>query len=206
MAKFDEVRDIDAPLEEGTYILTVVDIADGEANQFGDSLKWIFHVANPASPEEPILGTDGKPYEYWQFSSPKMTPRAKARRWVEALLGRPLDAGTRPNPTALLGRRMVATVVHEEDDEGNLRARIPSNSKPKGFGPSAAASANGAAGDALGGPALKDAWRKAINKAILADIEGAEDLKAGVDLEAVSEPVLRRMLADLQASMAVAAA
>lgn len=43
-----------------------------------------------------------------------MGPKARARQYVEAFMGRPLDEGERINPNDLIGKRCSGMVIHEE--------------------------------------------------------------------------------------------
>ena len=44
-------------------------------------------------------GRDGEPYRFYQWAATKPTPKSKSRPWVEALYGRPLVNGERPQET-----------------------------------------------------------------------------------------------------------
>lgn len=118
--------DIELP-EPGRYILTCVDLADAPAKQFGPGLKWTFKLIDPDSGIT-IQSRDGGDYEMWQFTSIKLSPKSRARPFVEALLGRPLDAANREQPDArqLIGKSMLGLVIHERREDGTDKAVVTS--------------------------------------------------------------------------------
>jgi hypothetical protein len=60
--------------------------------EWGPRLKWVFYLADYSNPSAPMYGQDGEPYEFWQTTSTKLSPKSTARPWVEALLARQLGA------------------------------------------------------------------------------------------------------------------
>src|SRR5262245_29839433 len=118
--------DIELP-EPGKYIVTCVDIVDAPDKGFGPGLKWVFKLIDPDSGTT-IQSRDGGDFELWQFTSVKLSPKARARPFVEALLGRPLDVENReaPDTRHLINRSMIAMVVHERRDDGSDMARVTS--------------------------------------------------------------------------------
>lgn len=90
MAPLKDANDFEA-LERGSYLLQLQRIEDADPGQFGPRLKWVFLVWKKDTREQVMDGD--QPYEFWQFTSEKMTPRATARSYVEALLGRTVQPG-----------------------------------------------------------------------------------------------------------------
>lgn len=81
-------------VEAGRYVVKVVRLESTHHVEYGDGIKWVFHLANPLTdPPTPLYQADGTLYELWQTTSTKVTPRSKARPWLETLLGRPIVDG-----------------------------------------------------------------------------------------------------------------
>lgn len=115
-----DVSEIVLP-EPGKYYVKCVAIEDAPDKGFGPGVKWIFQLTDFIS---------GEPWgqELWQFTSIKMGPKARARPIIEGLLGRPLDVAKRevPDTQQLIGRTMIAMVIHEPRDDGSPRAVVTS--------------------------------------------------------------------------------
>lgn len=104
--------------EDGRYLLRVDSLEDMPDGEFGPGIKWVLNVAD-ATTKEFLLDDRGFKAELWQFSSAKLTPRAKGRKWVEAFLGRPLDEENDDGDQimeALLGKWAVAILAHNDKD------------------------------------------------------------------------------------------
>ena len=172
---FDTASNTDGTtLDAGMYILTVASIEPAEDNGFGPSVLWRFQVSEMASPTDFKLTDNGDEFLFWHWTSTKMTPRARARHWVEALMGRPLGEGERIDPDALVGRRMQAMVIHEEK-EGQVRAKVSSEVRPKAYGeapaqPAPSVSTAPAAKASTPPTELLAQWKRAIVKAELLEI------------------------------------
>lgn len=111
-------------IEDGTYVLQLKALEDTPDNGFGPGNKWIFHLWEKQT-REAVTNEDGTAYEFYQFSSSKMTPRAKARGWFEALIGRPIQDGEDPDAivSAAIGKYAEALIASEIED-GKLRTKI----------------------------------------------------------------------------------
>ena len=133
MAEFQAASDGGPVLEPGPYILELLRIEDAEGGQYGPQVRWSFAVTEPEAPDQPLLGSDGEPYVFYQWSSTTMKPGSKGRPWVEAIYGRPLANGERPRPDLMIGRRMKVLIVHVSDANGKTRARISSEVAPKPY-------------------------------------------------------------------------
>lgn len=114
--------------DPGVYIATLVDIrkAEGGNPEFGESRQWVFNLAPyPGDPEDVIVQTDGETAaELWQFSSVKMTPKSKARNWVEAFLGHPMKDGDNIQKSDLIGKYAVITLADEQGKDGKVRSKV----------------------------------------------------------------------------------
>jgi hypothetical protein len=101
-----------ADIQDGSYDATLlsIELMDATPNSPNQDqwLKWTFHVYDS---EEGVELTAG--------SSQRFGPKAKARLWVEALLGRKLDEGEEVE-MATLAPRDCQTVV-KRDDKGFAR-------------------------------------------------------------------------------------
>jgi hypothetical protein len=96
----------EAPLEPGEYPATLRAIEE-RANEQGGYLIWKFAVQTP----------QGQDVEVGVLSSMKCTPKAKARGFIEALLGRPMKPGEEFAPAILYGKpcRLVVSIATYED-------------------------------------------------------------------------------------------
>ena len=87
---------------DSKYIVKVKDIADLGVSKFAENpddpkaphnLCWTFRMAT--ADRKPVLDVDGNPYELRQYTSNKtgkyQGKTAKARQWIEAFYGRPLE-------------------------------------------------------------------------------------------------------------------
>lgn len=114
----------------GNYLATLVKLEPAEQKNeaWGPQIQWTFHLA-PAEerdPEAVIVMEDGEtPASFWQFSSTKMTPKAKGRQWAEAFLGRALNDGEDLDPSQIVGKVCLVTLVEEKSEtDGKVRAKI----------------------------------------------------------------------------------
>jgi hypothetical protein len=117
---FEDPRDSNESgsfIEPGRYVLKVVKLEPMPPNpehpDWKPSVRWTFNLAEYPSMAVKY-GTDGQPYEWWQYSSVSMAkhPKAKTRPWVEAFLGRAVtddDTGAALGD-ALLGAKAIALV------------------------------------------------------------------------------------------------
>lgn len=74
-------------------------------------IKWVFALYDAASGQRFHFQDD--PYEFFQSTTSNMQRGARAREYVEALLGRELGEGEDVNPSDLIGKRGVGMVVWE---------------------------------------------------------------------------------------------
>ena len=154
--------------EPGKYVVKCIAIEDAPDKGFGPGVKWVFQLIDPQSGIT-IQSNRGGDYELWQFTSVKMGPKARARPIIEALLGRPLDVANRevPDPRHLIGRSMIAMVIHEPRDDGSLKAVVTS-CKPYtqgGAAPAPAPAQSARLSRPAPGPGLLEQVKAAIRKA-----------------------------------------
>lgn len=108
-------------VEPGRYIVKVVKLdpmpASPQFPEAGPGIKWIFNLQDAAT-KVVVQDDRGFPGEFWQFSSAKMTPNAKARKWAGALLGRAIDNNDTGESLAIevLGKKALALIG--ENDKG----------------------------------------------------------------------------------------
>lgn len=116
---FDDVQEFTPIFDDGTYILTVARIEATEG-QFGAGLKWVFTMVNKATGEPVYAPNSSELYEFFQYSSTKVTPRTKVYPWLVAFLGRPLQIGESGAAlvSAVLGRSAEAMIGVEAGDMG----------------------------------------------------------------------------------------
>lgn len=110
------------------YVVRLEQIVDEGVSKFADtnkpnpehSLRWVFQVFN--TDKTPVLTVDDTTYEIWEWTSSKTGKgngkTAKARLWIEALLGRPLEDNEITADTAndILGK--VAVCLFEDKETG----------------------------------------------------------------------------------------
>ncbi len=207
---FNPASDTDGVmLDEGRYILTVLRLEPTEHAEWGLGIKWVFSVAPAATPEAVKYDDQGNVYEFWQSTSRKMSPRAKARKWSEVLLGRKLEEGQKPSPRDLIGRKMNAMIVHEPGADGGLRARVSSESLPKPYGttpaPVATNGASRAPAVAVGGDrkTAEADLARLIGKADALDLTTADDYKS-LDLSSMSDADVEAALMSLKSELLAA--
>lgn len=97
--------------DEDKYTVECLRIEEAPDNGFGVGVRWVLALYKD---NERVLMNDGTPMEFWQTTSPNMGPKARARAYVEAFLGRPLEEGERINPNDLPGKWLAGMVIHED--------------------------------------------------------------------------------------------
>jgi hypothetical protein len=123
--------------DEDKYNVECLRIEEAPDNGFGVGVRWVLGLYQNG---ERILQGDGNPLEFWQTTSPNMGPKARARQYVEAFLGRALEEGERINPNDLPGKWLSGMVIHEDSTtkQGQKVAKLVSV-KPYTSGTSSAA-------------------------------------------------------------------
>lgn len=90
--------------DEGKYTVECTAIEEAPDNGYGPGVRWVLALYE---------GDRQATSDFWQTTSPSMGPKARARQYVEAFLGRPLEEGERVNPNDLIGKRCSGMVIHE---------------------------------------------------------------------------------------------
>jgi len=96
--------------DEGKYTVECNAIEEAPDNGYGVGVRWILSLYEG---DRQVLMGNGEPLSFWQTTSPSMGPKARARQYVEAFLGRALEEGERINPNDLIGKRCSGMVIHE---------------------------------------------------------------------------------------------
>lgn len=110
-------------IDDGLYIAQLVRLED-TSGDWGDGNKWVFHLWDKAS-KAPVVNDDGSGYEFFQFSSAKMTNRSKARAWFEALIGRAIVDGENPADIVVGAlTKYVEVLIGTEMKDGKQRTSI----------------------------------------------------------------------------------
>ncbi len=112
--------------EDGRYLVKVKSLDDTESAEYGPGIKWTLNVAT--TDKQMLKDERGFDAELWQFSSTKLTPRAKARKWTEAFLGREIDDDSDDGPTLmteLLGKWAIAILAHNDKDRVSIVTLSP---------------------------------------------------------------------------------
>jgi hypothetical protein len=113
MAFMFKATTYEAALKPGLYPAKLADIEVREGD-LGDYLVWRFRIDQ----------REGPAVEVSCFSSTKCTPKAKARGFVEALLGRPMKPGEEFAPALLYGKPCQLVVSIQAYDDGGSRNTI----------------------------------------------------------------------------------
>lgn len=94
----------------GDYVLKVKALKGCPPGQFGPMIEWVFNIAH-ADSSTPIYDQDGKPAELRQRTGTALTPKAKARKWMEAFLDRDVDGERGPALSKeVVGRKANASI------------------------------------------------------------------------------------------------
>ena len=93
-------------LPSGSYDAVVGDVEEAESN--GTYWKWSFEVVH-----------DGETRHVTAASSRNFGRRAKARGWVEAILGRQLDRGDEFTSDTIAGKSCVLEIGTDDTGEYN---------------------------------------------------------------------------------------
>jgi hypothetical protein len=113
------------------YIFKLVKLEDEGVSKFADpteekpfhNIRWDFNVAH-ADSKTPIFGSDGNPWVFSDYTTsktgrnPKNGQVAKARVWIEALLGKQIESDeiTADMPSKIIGK-YAAGFFEEKDRE-----------------------------------------------------------------------------------------
>lgn len=116
-------------VEAGRYVVKCVRLEAVNHAEYGPGIKWVFNLANPLTdPPTPIYQADGTLYELWQTTSTKVTPRSKARPWLETLLGRPIVDGQDTGEAlaaAVVGKKAQALIGPNERGYSSILQMMP---------------------------------------------------------------------------------
>lgn len=116
----------------GTYLVELVGIDEEENPQYErPTAVFRFRVlrvlkleSDDPNDQDAAAEWVGREIRAWVGIPQALTPRTTMRKYVEALLGRPLEEGERPRVSQLIGRRARATVEHYYTRDGKLSHRI----------------------------------------------------------------------------------
>jgi hypothetical protein len=109
------------------YLVRLIEIKDEGVSKYADpakddpehNLRWVFglyHMDKTA-----VMNIDGHMYEHHDYSSSRTgkskSKTAKARLWIEALLGRPVDDGEIDDSLPNLLKDKAAVCLFEEEEK-----------------------------------------------------------------------------------------
>jgi hypothetical protein len=221
-------------IEEGRRVLTLAGIKTDEKPGWQDPLRfdWTFKVSNPKTPDlyQTYFTDEGeeRTIEWRRGTSRRMGKGggkvSTARMWAEALAGREFSDSDRINLRELVGRRMLAMVIHKPPDEqGRIWAEISTEVPPKPFGgaDTRAPTSNGAAAvkqaeaaarakaiarppaEGTANDGLLAQWERLIKRAEGIEMPGVESYKA-IDPELLSDAELGAKVGELRQAVAAA--
>jgi hypothetical protein len=113
---------------EGRWALELLRIEKAPPSTFnperGPQMKWVFRLyadGVEGYPKGDEFFFNGELYEFFRTTSRANSPRAYARQYAEALLGRRLEEGEVPQRSDLIGRRMSAMLTSEPSENDPTR-------------------------------------------------------------------------------------
>lgn len=111
-----------ATVPEGRFTLHLTRLEKAPPSSFnpeaGPRIKWVFNLyaENVETMERgSLFYFNGDPYEFWRTTSRANTPRAYARQYAEALMGRKMEERESPNLGSLVGLKMSALISYDPD-------------------------------------------------------------------------------------------
>lgn len=114
-----------AIVPEARYTLELIGMEKAPPSDFnpeaGPRVKWIFAIYTAAGER---FEFNGGPYEFYRHTSKKNSPRAHARQYAEALLGRPLQEGETPPIREMMGCRMSALISYDDNPNDPSRQTL----------------------------------------------------------------------------------
>lgn len=161
---------------EGRWTLELLRIVDAEPSSFrpedGRRFKWEFALYDgPGLQPGERFYFNGEPYVFYRYTSKKNSPRATARKYAEALIGKKFEDGYIPTLKEMLGRRMSGVVAYEASEfDANQTVLKLLSLKSVGVPSSAAAQAPRPAPAAPASPGF-DANGHEDNSALIEDIK-----------------------------------
>lgn len=192
---------------EGQWTLELLSLekvdADPRWMKPGDDpfrIRWVFALYDDKGQR---FHFNGEPYEFFRTTSTKNTPRASARKYAEALLGRPLADKERPKPADLLGKRMRAIVIHEQsrtDPERKVIELASLKNVPSANGTASAPAAAPSGDDPLHAKTLAQV-RAVLKRAKSMKLAGADGYDDAVLAEMPTE-ALSGLFVDLSGAVA----
>lgn len=106
-----------AIVPEGRYTMHLTRLEKAPPSDFnpeaGPRIKWVFGLYDQQGERFRFNGED---YEFFRTTSTKNSPRAFARQYTEALLGRRLNDGEVPPLRTLVGRKMSGLISYGPSD------------------------------------------------------------------------------------------
>jgi hypothetical protein len=113
MTTLVEATDYDI-VEPGTYDFVLVSVTRNDGGQYGRYVQW----------EGELAGPDGAPVLVSGRSSDKWGPTCKARRWLEAVTGKPMRKGVPVDLDSLGGFACRVEVDIVEKDKGTYNRLV----------------------------------------------------------------------------------
>lgn len=126
MGLFEPANEGRTPFDPGTYVATLVKLEATEHKEFGPGIRWRLVLSPDLSdPDEVVVQADGEtPAELFAATSKAMGPAANARKYAEALLGRPLEPEELLEPEQLIGKRMTVQIVDNKGKDGKIYSKV----------------------------------------------------------------------------------
>lgn len=95
-------------VQPGVYTVEFSDIKLTSHPEYGPGYNWRFLIDTEKHPD--AVTDEGEPLMLSGLSGTKMSKKAKARLWIEALLGRELAEGEAPSEDDIRGKKVQAMV------------------------------------------------------------------------------------------------
>lgn len=102
------------------------------SNDTGDYWKWTYTLDVPAEfiGDHDTYGTEAALIPVTATSSPRITPRTKSAKWLEALTGKPVEVGTELDFDALAGTVCQVIIALSDTGYSRIEQVLPKASKP----------------------------------------------------------------------------
>ena len=103
------------------------------SNDSGDYWKWTFTLDVPADfiGDVDTYGAEACLIPVTATSSPRITPRTKSAKWLEALTGRPMEVGADVDFDDLVGTNCQVIIALSDTGYSRIEQVLPKPSKAK---------------------------------------------------------------------------
>lgn len=105
-------------LEPGIYTVELDTVETYVHEKYGDGFRWRFIVDTDEHPD--AVTANGEALAITAITSTSLGPKARARTWIQTLLGRELEVGEEPDENDLIGKKCRANISVTKKDNGEF--------------------------------------------------------------------------------------